>query len=88
MSWKRATLAIGLWLNAAAAVALTAQWIASSAYRRDRLAMLIDRPELLTGVGPHLWVLALLVLALLVAGALALVWSKRVRSAVPAKTGE
>jgi hypothetical protein len=79
MSWKRAALAIGLWSNAAVVIAITAQWILSSAYRRDRLSMLLDRPELLTGVGPHLWALTFVVLALLVAGALALTWAARVK---------
>jgi len=77
MGWKRAMLAIGFWSNAAVVIALTANWILTSAYRRDRLSMLLDRPELLSGVGLHLWALALGVLLLLLAGALALAWAAR-----------
>jgi hypothetical protein len=81
MSWKRAVLAIGLWSNAAVVLAIAADWILSSHYRRDRLARLLDHPELFTGVSPHLWALAFGVVVLIAAGALALVWAARFRRA-------
>ena len=77
MDWKRVVLALCLWLSAAGAIALVAHWIASSAYGSDRLAMLVNDPRLMTGVGFEYWVLCLGVIGLIAAGAVLLAPARR-----------